>query len=463
MKPTKLTLSLATLSMMAVSCTNDVVVDSNPDPIGDAITFSTSVRSATRSTDTKKDNLGSFGVYARALDTSDGLYTDFLIGTTDDDGGHSPEIATRSANQWDLDHKVYWPDGVHAMHFWAATTRQTTSSGNEEDILPDGAKFFFSSSPDENYPIITGFNPYQEDRKDGDNYLTYMDGANQLDLVAAFTHQEAAVHNNTAIALNFKHTLSKVNIKAKVGEGQTEHRQVKIKGAWIVNAKTGATLNLKYKKDGTNYSSDFEWMDNGTATFYGSYYGNDNAITLSNFGNDTEAKTLLNTVNATDNGILMLNPCTVEIWDKNKEENSFKNCPTDQAYILLLCRIETVHNGAAHKGEESNINTVGNSHYHQLFPHIAEGGSYNSNAYGYTCVPVDIDWKPGYSYTYVLDIFGASSGGGVYPPDLPGDLPPGIDPPSDKKPGDAILDSEIRFTVSSVEEWIDASDKNVTM
>ena len=91
------------------------------------------------------------------------------------------------------------------------------------------------------------------------------------------------------------------------------------------------------------------------------------------------------------------------------------------------------------------------SHTHQLFPHTDKS---DENAYGYTCVPIEIDWQRGKIYKYVLDICGPSTGGGVYPPNLPDSIPPGITPPDGKVPGDPILDEPIKFQVS-VSDWDD--------
>lgn len=103
----------------------------------------------------------------------------------------------------------------------------------------------------------------------------------------------------------------------------------------------------------------------------------------------------------------------------------------------------------------------------QQFPVNAEG-KYNANEYGLTCIPVKIDWKSGYRYTYNLDICGAASGAGVYPPIAPEDaqklIPAGdadivlnTTRPSGKNIGDPVLDEPIKFNVS-VSAWKEDSE-----
>ena len=138
---------------------------------------------------------------------------------------------------------------------------------------------------------------------------------------------------------------------------------------------------------------------------------------------------------------------------------NFEN-PNSGAYILLLCRVEAWHNGQIHQGESIgdliDTSSQAGMHIHQLFP-ITE--TYNSEAYGYTCVPVDFDWKPGTKYIYNLEFCGHGSGAGVYPPNdfknitnLPKDNNYITDIPSGKHPGNPVLDNPISFKVT-IDSW----------
>lgn len=97
-------------------------------------------------------------------------------------------------------------------------------------------------------------------------------------------------------------------------------------------------------------------------------------------------------------------------------------------------------------------------HHHQLYPQ-PEGGAYDEDAYGYTCVPItapDDKWKSGKKYIYKLDFFYNGSGGGILPPTDP-ELPDGGKETPDIEPGHPVVQEPISFTVE-VEEWTEAED-----
>ena len=161
---------------------------------------------------------------------------------------------------------------------------------------------------------------------------------------------------------------------------------------------------------------------------------------------------------------LMLIPQKIEKQDIAKESTvaNYKG-----AYILLLCRVEVVHPGAVHKedGEENNpAAEAEDTHTHQLFP-VTD--AINTNEYGYTCVPIALDWQPGVKYAYNLEFCGKSSGAGIYPPNdvetiegLPksGEGLTIIERPSGKNPGDLVLDATITFEVT-VGGWEPVNDQ----
>ncbi len=92
---------------------------------------------------------------------------------------------------------------------------------------------------------------------------------------------------------------------------------------------------------------------------------------------------------------------------------------------------------------------------HQLFPVSTK---YNAEEYGYTCVPLTIDWEPGKKYIYSLEFCGTNSGAGVYPP-KPGDGFPTdnvVEAPADKE-GHNVLTDPIKFSVS-VSGWTEAEN-----
>lgn len=456
-------LFMLTASLIATSCVNEEEVAVNADPQGNAITFSPAVGRQTRATETTITNLGDFGVVARALDDNGNFYT-YLIGEAKENFVIAPEIAKRKEGSggegttsgiWELDRQVTWPTGVKSLLFWAATVLQDNNK-NETDVVGQGNSIVWPSDhPDGPY---INFTAKRADRPENyDNAPDCKDGSQQQDLVVASTVQSAKTSH---VNLHFSHALSQIEIKAIAGKGvEKKTHRVKIKGAWIVNAASKAELHSKInKEDPSDIKVDSEWKQADTKSVFGSYL--ENPVTL--FDKE-EAQTILGS-----NGSMMLIPQKVTAWDGNQDgdRKNYDDCTTTDSYILLYCRIELVHSGAVHTGgdgeTDSNpgaIITEGtDKHVHQAFPVLAKDGKFDANAYGYTCVPVAIDWKPGKKYTYTLDICGANTGGGMYPPQIPEDVP-SVTPvvPGDKQPGDNVLDDPISFTVT-VGGWEEDKD-----
>ncbi|MDE6771516.1 MAG: fimbrillin family protein [Muribaculaceae bacterium] len=467
---------------LATSCANEEVLEVNTDPTGSAISFSPKVGRATKATETTVSNLGNFAVVARGVHPHGDVYSNFLIGNAN--GG---EVATRPTNVsgttgvWTLDHNVLWPSSIDNMLFWAYTASNNTSDEMRGNLL-GGATFSFIG----NTPKISGFLPKKSDlTKVGESY--YFDGVNQEDLMFAFTSQKRT-ESASNVSLNFQHALTQISIEAKsAGKTDGDHRIVKIKGAWIVNAKDKGELAGDFKWDNSNKeaTSDPYWtasFSSNDITAYGSFYKNEQLL-------DDATKTIdLLKSGSNQEPSLMLIPQDFEAWDAEASaEDIVKN--TNGVYIMLLCRVELRHDGSNHSdegGDSANddvlIDEKNDKHYHQQFP-VNKENKYDATEYGFVCVPItapettvgdakEKGWQMGTKYKYTLDICGAASGAGIYPPDfdeniykklLPSDyadyLTIGTRPTETddddnpkKKVGDPVLDSEIKFTVS-VKEW----------
>lgn len=470
-----------TAAICLASCSNDEMMEQNSDPKGKAITFYAKVGHSTRAVETEYSNLGDFYVFAKSVHPDGSLYSAYLVGS---ESGNipTPETAKRkienstgsdgsttTVSTWSLGHDVYLPSGITDAVFWAFTDGQK----DMEPILSSGTISFDHSAG----PGITGYTP----AKAGNNSLEreeqtiWADGSQQKDLVSAFG--QAKQDNGTLsniINLNFSHLLSQVTINAaQKAKADTDHRIVKVKGAWIVNAKDKANLSAGYSYTDNKGSDHPSWSIQEDATFtqYGTYFKN--AIDLSSYtGNN-------------DNGwrdltfsSLMLIPQENTAWNA-ADISDFKGTTT--AYIMLLCRVELKHAGDKHEGadvKDGDIHTENGYHYHQQFPVNADK-KYNPNEYGLTCIPVPINWEKGIHYTFNLDICGSKSGAGVYPPNYDSTEILNLIPesernnitittiPTGKKPGDPVLDEPIKFTVevkkwSDGEPWTNGNDKTNT-
>lgn len=469
-------LPFAAMAAILASCSSENVLETNPDPTGQALSFSIAV-GHTRATETTIGNLGDFKVVAKGVHPHGGVYDNFLIGTTTD-GKIDGEIAQRKGtNQiWELDRKVYWPTSIDNALFWAYTCAQTSN----KTILPAECTFNFENS--EKSVQLNNFSPAKSDLTATASDGLWADGRNQVDLLVAFT--QAQRNNGSTVTLNFNHALSQMDIKAtsKKKDNEKDHRIVYIKGAWIINTKDKANLISGYTWDNATMkaTNSPEWKnhtfkeDSQAFSAYGSFY--------KQFKTLDDSSDNLNLLDQT----LMLIPQEITAWDKKEINESNKN----KSYILLLCRVELKHAGATHtdtptdSNNDDDIAIKDNYHYHQMFP-VNKSKKFVEGEYGFACVPVETTFEMGKKYIFNLDICGAASGAGNYPPEGEGIdfeklLPTSHEFPSrfkdgnvsltiGKRPtetdnkknvGDPVLDEEIKFNVEVTEwgnDWIEGT------
>lgn len=460
----------AAIAVMMASCSSEDVMEINPDPSGDALTFSIAV-DRSRATETKLDNLGNFNVVAKGIHPHGGLYDNFLIGA--ENGG---KTATRDGNSsiWKLADNVYWPTSMTSAVFWAYTFSQL-SGETTTPIMPDGVSFGFDT--DGATPRITGFSPVKADLTAHANAGYWNDGDAQTDMLVAFTQQNRSV-SASYVDLNFEHALSQIEINAQSADKlDSDHRIVRIKGAWIVNTNDKAELSAGFElkeedNDGEKIKvatastgwENYSFKDNSKLSAFGSFYST--PLVLSNKQNSPK---LLGSS-------LMIIPQTLTAWDKKAVSSN------NGAYILLLCRVELQHDGVAHDGsantDDVKIDANAKKHYHQQFPVNAEN-KFDESEYGFVCVPVGTTLAMGKKYVFTLNICGSKTGAGIYPPDIYDDfkslVPVGHEFASGfggdpvelkiveravKKAGDPVLDEPIQFSVkvsdwSADEDWTD--------
>ncbi len=471
----------AAIAVVMASCSNEDVMELNPDPAGDALSFSIAV-SHSRATETTVNNLGDFRVVAKGIHPHGEVYENFLIG--DENGGLKATKQSGSINTWDLEQNVYWPTSITSAVFWAYTCSQTRATDNSP-VLPKDVKFGFETN-NNNTAKLTGFSPVRANvtETSADGY--WNDGADQTDMLVAFKYQLRS-DGATNVALDFKHALTQIDIKAQSkNKSENDHRIVKIKGAWFVRTKDTATLSAGFSTtkvdniitgaEAKPVWKDFSFVDINKFSAYGSFYNTPRVLTKTSGAQDLLGSSL------------MLIPQSLEGWnrlpkaEKPDSEKSDTEYDNDGAYILLLCRVELEHDGDSHQ-EGDKIDDVvvkDGKHYHQQFPVNAEN-KFNSLEYGFVCVPVTYKLEMGKKYQFTLDICGAASGAGYYPPVLSEEIqktlipasnsfkpfdkaagPVSIVPrPSTKNVGDEVLDGPIQFNVS-VSKWLPEGENNWT-
>lgn len=437
----------AVATAVFAGCSKDELVESYQ---GEEISFSTRV--ATRATSLTLDNLGDFAVIAKGVHPTGDLYTQYLIGG-ENSGSVEGEIAHKVVGEttnWELDRKVYWPSGMNQVLFWAYTTKNKDNT--EDPVLSSGTISFDQRKGAK----INGFCPAKANLGEPIGTGNWNDGDNQTDLLIAFKEQQRT--GGVSITLDFDHALSQINISAsQKGRADTDHRRVKVRGAWIVNVNTKGDLDAGFSWDKTSKTATVnpQWKDPKESGMYGSYTNRAHVLDKDN------PQSILG-----NNSTLMIIPQTVSGWDPEDAAQEQEQA----AYILLLCRVELEHEGITHEGTEiGDIKIENGKHYHQLFP---VSDKYDDKEYGFSCVPLDINWEMGKSYTYNLDICGGNSGAGLYPPEsiygkvdqlVPSSERTGATPsviikgrPAGKNVGDHVLDEPIKFTVN-VGSWTDAS------
>lgn len=406
-------ISLAVLAtVFAASCSNEQIVETNADPIGEAIDFRPSVASPTRAVITTIGNLGDFNVLAKGYHSTNGtLYRTFMIGEYDEHNNLIPGYAEKTSEaMWKLTKNVYWPTDVNNAVFWAFTDRTTNDVDDENNKikLPNGTcvtcgTVEFNSTTG---PYIRDYTPLKADLgKSLGQDNGWFDGDSQRDFVSAFSFQDT---RNPHINLQFRHLLSQIEVNAmsKHSIANVESRHVKIRGAWIVNAISSGSLNARFNS-ATN-ADDPIWELGSSKESYGTYYADSRKIQVSTVGTPT-----INIFGVNGHGNLMLIPQTVTQWNGSATT-------TTNAYLLLLCRVDLGHKGEVTVDPENEAvsETKDGVHYHQQFPVMTR---YDENAYGLTAVPLPINWERGKKYTYNLNICGENTGAGQYPPNIPTD------------------------------------------
>lgn len=399
-------ISLAAIAAMMASCSSEEAIEVNPDPQGNALSFSIAVGNS-RATETNITNLGDFNVVAKGIHPHGDVYSSFLIGSSD-----AGELVSRKGDItdgkgiWELERKVYWPSSIDDALFWAWTCSQVNGTG-KSPVLPTGT---FSFSEDNKTLQVKDFTLAKADLEPAEVPAggIYADGANQVDFLTAFKQEK----RTSTVGLKFNHVLSQIGIFAKSKDKDIQdHRIVRIKGAWIVNTKDKGTLksgfswvmDTKTATHSLGWESESLSFKSGDMSAYGSYYNT--PLVLEN--KNTE-QNLLQT-----NGTLMLIPQEIKEWDKKAITGDNK----EQAYILLLCRVELKHSGTQHNGDtDDDIAVNGENHYHQLFP-VNTTNTFNEAEYGFVCVPIGTTFEMGKKYKITLDMCGAVSGAGNYPPE----------------------------------------------
>lgn len=348
------------------SCSKDETKSVNP---GEGITFRAFTDMATRADEIDLTTLGSFRVHA-----FNGTTPYFADNWTSTDQG----------NNWKANASYFWPDSDTQLSFYAY------NNNGDGPVLG-------TASINGTTKEITGITP---ETSSGD----------QTDLLVAYAEGSETSTSGT-VALNFKHVLSQIVVKAKCSNS---NMNVVVAGVKLSYLKPTGVLTLPTDtQTSTELKKADIWSVSGTECSYMAGGTDQTAVPLTG-----DLKDIMFA-----DGPFMVIPQEATGWTTG-------TVPADGAYISVLCRIS-----------QDN----GNGGSYQLFPDT-------DDQYGFSAVSIPVDWEPGKRYTYNLEFFGNGGGGGTVDPDPtdptdPDD--PNIDPDD---PGKPVVGGEIKFTVT-VDEW----------
>ncbi|ADV44487.1 fimbrillin family protein [Bacteroides helcogenes] len=186
------------------SCSNDEVVDMNK---GEGISFRTSLDKAlTRANVTNLQNLGAFNV--TAIGNGANYFTNLAV-TSADNGAN-----------WTTASTYHWPG--YELAFFAYAPQ-----------VPVG-----TVSIDNTAKKITDFSPAQT-------------VADQKDLVVSYNKGTKAANEGTGVAMNFKHALSQIEVKAKCSN---DKMKIEVLGVKLVNAAAKADFTFPEEATVTGYT-----------------------------------------------------------------------------------------------------------------------------------------------------------------------------------------------------------------
>lgn len=353
------------------SCSNDEVVDVNN---GGGISFRASLdKAVTRANVTNLSNLGAFNV--TAIGNGANFFTDLAVSSSD--GG----------NNWTTASTYYWPN--YQLAFFAYAPQ-----------VPAG-----TVSIDNTAKKITDFSPAQA-------------VTDQKDLVISCNNGDKTTNADSGVAMNFKHALSQIEVKAKCSN---DKMKIEVIGVKLVNAGTTADFTFPDTETHSGYTLPQDQWNNlrGKNESTKAY--------MIKGGSPVTLTSNAQSIMFGDNNWMLI-PQQLTKWTGSTDATG--------AYLSVLCRISSVDGG----------NTT------QLYPPLPNG----AGKYAFSAVGIATNWEPGKKYTYTLDFCSDGGGAGEIDPN-PTDPTDPTDPDIDPTPGtggDSILNAPIKFTVT-VDNWAD--------
>ena len=430
-------LLLAPIAALALaSCSNDEQIAQSPALNAQELTFRPAVNGTTRTVITDA-NFDGFHVYAKIKDGTSYAFWPIQVNTTD------PE------------HPVYSdPDAGEGNHEGAVTTLDfdvTKTDGKWQTI--NGKKWFWSSKNAE-----ASFRAYNE----SGTITVPNDVLVQKDVLVAYNEGVASSFDN-GVPLLFRHVMSQIVIKAD--NKDADIRQIKVAAVRLHNIANKNTLNTTGLTTPTT-ADKFKWY-NGTEGYnpWESAPTSTNDVQPYYYYKGTGAAPNAGTVS----DFITLNPTAQDITfdgpalllPQTKTAATDLTTPAaNGAYIDVLVQVQDLEEIAKLSSTDQTIKDSYSDNDAAIFPKINVVTTANptpnetliNQKFAWVAVPVDIAWKPGYKYTYVLH-FSKDGIGKVSPDEEGGNPDPG------PQPGEEIVDNPVPlyFTVV-IDEWNNADN-----
>ena len=369
-----LRLTLLTWPLLLAACSSDSADVAAGDSSSAAIRFHSSLQGMTRST-YKSDlsNLTAFKVAAVSQVDPPSVYFTPM------------EVTHESDGSWKSSITYYWPPQPLNFYAYAPTDLPVTITGAAQQLA---------------------------------GYTTASKAADQQDIITAWGYgvRAQAPETNGPVALNFRHALCQVEIRAS----NPSDTRIAVLGVKLCRIPSTGTMSIQQNADDaptwvTDKNSEQDYVIKGNRSVAAS---DKRALVI--MQNSATVHSLM----FGQDGWLMI-PQTLSPWTAGPK--------ADGAYISVLCQI---NDGSGR----------------QLYP--SEEGKF-----GYTSVPINTTWLPGRRYIYTLNFFADGGSAGLIDPnptspDDPNHEDEDIDitPGGDRQGGDIVVNSPITFTVE-ITDW----------
>ena len=394
---------LSIAALVFTSCSNDEqTVETQVQKVPDgAIYFSSGIQDLTRATTT----MSTFNAFKVT-----GIYADNSQSFFNLPVNRSGSLWTYAATEDDY---KYWPSDNSDVKFFAYAP--TTLAGVDVSSVQQ---------------VMENFEQVQH-------------VANQVDVLTAAATGNKTNNASTGMALDFKHALAQIEVRAK----NTLPEKYKVEVLGVKLCRIGNKGNMTFQTASDAYPV---WtLDGESASQSFITKGADAAKAIEMTAN------VQNIMFGSDNFLMI--PQQLIAWSGSETDET-------GAYLSVLCRIY-----------QKNTS----EDWVQIFPAL---GTNETDKFSFTSVPISTNWIAGHKYVYTLDFFGAGGGAGQVDPeptnpeasetpdptidDDPKVVPDPDEPETTADPnaGDPVvndpdLKSVLKFTVT-ITDWINGEGDN---